>query len=142
MTQETKHIPSLNPIKHPNILLVDDNESINFFNKVMIQKFDNQINITSSRNGLEALKQVKLLFKQSSYFDIIFLDINMPVMDGWEFLNELNKENLLSKDSKIVFTIGRELNNEDKTRISEYNINYLFSKKMISKDILTELITF
>ena len=41
MTQETKHIPSLNPIKHPNILLVDDNESINFFNKVMIQKFDN-----------------------------------------------------------------------------------------------------
>ncbi len=53
----------------------------------------------------------------------------MPVMDEWELLNELNKENLLSKDSKIVFTIGRELNNEDKTRISKYNINYLFSKK-------------
>jgi len=139
MIKEELHIHNLTSIVSPKILLVDDNESINFFNKIIIKKFNDQSTIVTCKNGFEAIKEIEQLFKQKLSFDIIFLDINMPVMDGWEFLDELKKNDLRITNTKIIFTIGRKLNNEDKDRINAYNLNYSFSKKMISKEYLSEI---
>ena len=71
------------------ILLVDDDEATNFINTALLKKAKVTNRIEVALNGLEALDylQTHMHENRRQYFpEIIFLDINMPVMDGWEFI--------------------------------------------------------
>ena len=116
-----------------NFLLVDDNSATNFLNKMVIEKSGLANKITIAQNGLEALNSVK-----ASAPDFIFLDINMPVMTGWEFLEA--HEKLSQKKSTIVLMISEKLNKEtiamsrSRYELVEYN------DKILNKSILNNLI--
>lgn len=71
----------------PKILLVDDDPIFLKLAKLSIKKEDESVEIFTSTNGEEALQ-----FLHSSKVDIIYLDLNMPVMNGWEFLDEISKK--------------------------------------------------
>lgn len=78
-----------------NILLVEDDPVSNFLVTLKLKK-RGFTNIASQENGLLALSHVK-----KNNIDLIFLDINMPVMDGFEFLEEFTRENI-GPDTKVV----------------------------------------
>ena len=90
------------------VLLVDDNESDNFLHKRVLEKSGITDRIEIAMNGKEALDLLITKGKcgqpESSYCqpELILLDINMPVMDGWEFLEEYQKLEE-SQKGKIVF---------------------------------------
>lgn len=119
-----------------DFLLVDDNASTNFFNKIVIEKnIFAEINIAT--NGLEALNHIKGLLKENKKLPkFILLDINMPVMNGWEFLDAFVALTPLYKNSKIVFNLGAKLRDSDIEKIKKMNLNYIFTEKMMSKDII------
>jgi len=76
----------------PCVLLIDDDKATNFFNQRVVTKhdsFDSVNTVHSGKAALEYLTKVKneLALKP----DLIFLDINMPAMNGWEFLIEFAK---------------------------------------------------
>jgi len=80
------------------VLLVDDDEITNFMSKHILSELGiNQV--MSVKNGQEALKYV-----QNRCPDIIFLDIKMPVMDGFEFLSEFQEKQLCPKAKIIMLT--------------------------------------
>ncbi|QKX04801.1 response regulator [Aquimarina sp. TRL1] len=94
------------------ILLVDDSPSTNFFNKKLIQVADIANEVYEALNGIEALdfllKQGKFSEEHSSKKfprpNIIFLDINMPLMDGFEFLEHYSKiKKKVRADMIVVF---------------------------------------
>ncbi|MEL7005719.1 MAG: response regulator, partial [Bacteroidota bacterium] len=71
------------------ILLVDDDDTYLFLTSKILEHIFSECEITTCLNGQEAID-----FLEKGSPDVIFLDINMPVMNGWEFLAELEKKNM------------------------------------------------
>ncbi len=126
--------------KATSILLIDDSESTNFFNKMIIEKTIIDACVTIATNGLEALEILKKLKEYNEVPDLIFLDINMPIMDGWEFLEQYKNTIGTSEAPTIVLMIGAELNSSDRGRIQELGLIKGFSQKMLKKEVLLNLV--
>lgn len=82
------------------IMLVDDNKVDNFFHQRVIKKFSSDIEVISMESGQDALDY--LTGGPSIFPDIIFLDINMPGMNGWEFIEHYNALDSGKQHSIIV----------------------------------------
>ena len=86
-------------MKFKSILLVDDDYVSNFIADHLLTKLDLCENVHFSRNGDEALK---FLNDCVDFPEIIFLDINMPVMDGFEFIETFRELNLHKNKTRII----------------------------------------
>lgn len=87
--------------KIDKVCLVDDDELFQFLAKRVIEETKLVDSIEIFSNGLEAITHLKTLLDNPAHLpDIILLDLNMPVMDGWNFLDEF---------SKIAPQIGRKI---------------------------------
>ena len=86
------------------ILIVDDSQLIHSMYRLVLNRYKN-CKIVDAMNGLEALD---VLSKESD-FDLILLDINMPVMNGLQFMEKIKKENIYKQIPIIVIsTEGKE----------------------------------
>ena len=92
------------------VMLVDDDEATNFFHNIMVEESAITDNIIICSHAEEALKKLKLeLEKENLNSAILFLDINMPLMNGWMFLDELKDfDNTLLQKLRIVMVSASE----------------------------------
>ena len=97
------------------VLLVDDDEITNFMSKQILSEIGLN-KVSSVSNGQEALT-----FLQTNCPDVIFLDIKMPVMDGFEFLSEL-QEQQLCKGTKVIMLTSSSRETEKKQATSFNNV--------------------
>jgi len=86
------------------ILLIDDDPINNFLNVRLLDSLSVADEVKVCMNGLEALEFLNRLSQQNDHFpDLILLDINMPVLDGFEFLKAFNELEISKHDAiKIV----------------------------------------
>ncbi len=85
------------------IYIVDDDAITTFGIKKLIHKSIRCETVMEFENGEQAMRRIKEnLSKGGPIPDLIFLDINMPIMDGWQFLDEFQK---ITFDKKIVINI-------------------------------------
>ncbi len=86
------------------LLVVDDSQLIHSMYRLVLNRYEG-CKIFDAMNGLEALD----ILSREKNFDLILLDINMPVMNGIQFMEKLKKENLYRQVPIIVIsTEGRE----------------------------------
>ena len=88
----------------PNkIILVDDNDTTNFLNKTVIDRSGHDLAVEVFRDPQEALE-----FLESNRDNIenhlIFLDINMPVIDGWEFARQYENFDMHTRNKLVMLT--------------------------------------
>ena len=123
--------------EHLNILIIDDDEINNFIAAKLIAKIPLHATVNTCLNGLEGIKFIKNnLEKKEELPDIIFLDINMPVMNGWEFLDEYETiKNQISKNVAINM-LSSSVYNDDISKAETYNT----VNKFISKPLTVEKI--
>ena len=114
---------NLNPMekKLNCILLIDDNDADNVFHKIRITKADvcNVIKVvTSAQEALDYLKMAGELNQTENYPkpELIFLDINMPGMNGFEFLEEYKKLKDVLKSKVMIVMLTNSLNPDDQKR--------------------------
>lgn len=120
------------------IMLVDDNKVDNFFHHRVIKKFNSDIEVISMESGQDALDY--LTGGPSVFPDIIFLDINMPGMNGWEFIEHYNGLDSGSQHSIIVVMLTTSVNPDEKLfAINNETISELRTKPL-TLAILEEVI--
>lgn len=124
-----------------SVLLIDDDRSTNFFNKIIIQKAnctDTIVVVESGEQGLEYLNtSIDQKFPQP---DLIFLDINMPGMDGWEFMEHYEKLDDNKKGKIIIIMLTTSLNPDDKEKADQILDIRAFKNKPLSTAMVLEII--
>jgi CheY-like chemotaxis protein len=81
---------------YKNVFLIDDDDLFLFLTKTIMEDENFAEEIQSFQVATKALNYLKSC-EEDRIPDIIFLDINMPVMDGWEFMDLLEEANLAGK---------------------------------------------
>ena len=101
------------------ILFIDDDEPTNFLNKLIVEESDCTQHIQVAQSGQEALnyltKSGPFANNEEQYPkpDLIFLDINMPGMDGWEFLENYQQLPASQKANIVMVMLTTSLNPDD-----------------------------
>lgn len=127
-------------VKLESILLVDDDHITNFIHQKIIDSLKCTEHMKVAKNGKEA---IAYLSQESSKFpDLIFLDINMPKMNGWEFLEAYEQ---LSKDSGnksiiVILTTSQNPDDFEKAK-SNPHVN-LIENKPLTKDMINNIVTY
>jgi len=127
--------------KLKNVLLIDDSESDNFYHSRKIKKLGITDNIHICYSGEEALEYLKSeldgIHPQPT---LIFLDINMPGMNGWEFLEEYEKLELSQQGEVVLTMLSNSIDERDKLRAQKYKSVHGFYSKPLKEDYLTVIL--
>ena len=106
------------------LMIVDDDKDDRFFFSSAIRKYNPSFECIEAENGVDALEQLR---KGAALPDFIFLDLNMPKMDGKECLIELKKDNALKDIPVIIYST------------SDYKVDKELSKELGADYFLTKL---
>lgn len=127
-----------------NVLLIDDNDIDNFINERMVRgcRFAEVVYVnTSTRSGIEFLRNLATnsAIGLEHYPTVIFLDINMPILDGFQFLEELEKYDAeFVKNLKVVM-LTSSINPEDEEKARKSKLVADFLHKPLTEDALDKL---
>ena len=118
-----------------NILLVDDDAAVNFLNKFLLTDSGISASISVTTNGLEALNSIK---ESRRCPDVIFLDINMPVMDGLGFLEAFKEYPEYYPQAK-VYILTSSLRESDKDKASSYACVADYLEKPLTAEMIEKI---
>ncbi|MFD3000469.1 response regulator [Pontibacter toksunensis] len=123
------------------VLLVDDDETTNYLNKRLLNEMQVAKDILVLKNGKEALEYLSKACAATpdaaaACPDLIFLDIKMPVMDGFTFLEEYEKRGLDMKDHMIILMLTSSASFYDLERLKDFKkVRKHFSKSLTKHDV-------
>ena len=125
--------------KFKTVMLVDDNEIDNLINQKMIEATnlaENILTYTGAKGALEFLKNIEKIpaMLQGAMPEVIFLDIDMPLMDGFQFLDEFEKFSDEVKNGCSIIMLTSSMNPQDVSKAKKSN----FVKKYINKPLTQE----
>ena len=102
-------------MKKKAIWLIDDDPIYKIVMKKIITKLGLLDSTTTFSNGKEALLALELVIQnQNNIPDLILLDIEMPIMDGWEFMNEIQKLERDCLKNTTIYICSSSIASEDK----------------------------
>jgi CheY-like chemotaxis protein len=124
----------------PCILLVDDDETTNFIHQSLLEDLGVRDKILVSNNGREALDAIQQEQAKDTHNPmLILLDLNMPVMNGFEFLEAYQQSEEALKQSVAIVILTTSLNPRDIHRVKDMGVaDYL--NKPLSGEKLKEVL--
>ena len=125
-----------------SILLVDDDEINNFISIKLIKKAVDNADIKACLNGKFAIDELSEIQRQdpSKLPDYILLDINMPIMNGWEFLDEYKRIGIDPMGKSKIFIISSSVFSNDISKARSYPLVKNFVSKPLSVEKIKEML--
>lgn len=116
----------------------DDPITLMLFKKV-VQKASFAKEITNAMNGEEAITFINSITNEDKKPQLIFLDLNMPIMGGWEFLDLFNDSNYYHLNKTKVIILTSTIDPEDIKKSKTYPNVIEFLSKPITVEMLNYL---
>ena len=127
--------------KPVSILLVDDDEINNFISIKLIKKALENTEISSCLNGRFAIEELIEIQREDpeKLPDYILLDINMPIMNGWEFLDEYKRLNIDPAGKSKIYIISSSVFSNDINKAKSYPLVKNFISKPLSVEKIKDM---
>lgn len=123
------------------VLLVDDDEDANFFQEKLIKKAGFAQTVDIACNGAEALQYLEdAVAGKHPLPEIIFLDLNMPKMNGWKFLEKYNLYSEEIKSKIVLIVLTSSVNPDDAQRANNTPQVKGYKNKFLNIEQLSEIL--
>lgn len=127
------------------ILLIDDDEPTNFINRIIIEKSECARYIQVTESAEEALDYLKQRGRYSEINntpqpELILLDINMPRLSGWDFLERYKEWNDNQKPDPVIVMLTTSMNPEDEHKARQIDEVSGYESKPLSKNKVNNLL--
>ena len=124
------------------VLLIDDDNASNFYHTIIIEEEFAEGHIQAVQSAQEGLD---FLLSKGSYAElpkpgIIFLDINMPGMDGWDFLTKYNELSKEIHERSIVVMLTTSVNPDDRERAANILLVRGFVPKPLTPEVFWQVV--
>jgi CheY-like chemotaxis protein len=130
--------------KFTTVMLIDDNEIDNLINQKMIEASSITEHIfthSGAKSAIEFLRNAEKIVKNTSNIlpEVIFLDIDMPLMDGFQFLDQFEKLQAETKKYCKIVMLTSSINPQDLNKAKGYAHVKKFLNKPLTQDSLKNL---
>jgi len=123
------------------ILLVDDDDTTNYLNHRLLTRLQAAKEIKVITDGEKAFDYLELACDKANHEtnpcpDLILMDIKMPVMDGFEFLEMFQQSDLALKNKVIILMLTSSASFYDLERLKKYDVvKKHYSKSLTESDV-------
>lgn len=118
-----------------DVVVIDDDAIVLFLHKVLIKKSNLPSSVRDFLHAEQALEYIKHLPSPGNL--LIFLDINMPQCNGWEFLEKI--EQLPGKEQIFVVMVTSSMNASDRQKSTQFSRVIDYREKPLSKQVCEEI---
>lgn len=115
------------------IYIVDDDPVLQRILKKMLSNFDESLKVEIFRHGEEAIEELQ---SGNELPDLMFLDINMPIMDAWGFIESYK---LLNIDSIPIYILSSSIDYRDVSKAEKIDVIKDYLVKPLRKEKLKEI---
>ena len=125
--------------RYKSVLLVDDSYVDNLINRKMIQSNNFARTVTVIDSPIKALAYIQQCVDEGTLPEVVFLDIRMPEMDGFQFLETMNNIPGVQQANLKIYMLSSSLDPEDLKQIAGNNLVSKFISKPLTEKILKEI---
>jgi CheY-like chemotaxis protein len=125
----------------PAILLVDDDSTTNFLNERLLRRMNASQEVQVALNGQQALDMLRTNCQAESKAcpSLVLLDVNMPVMNGFEFLEAFTHLSLAKRQEIVVVVLSSSQLEQDLARVQQLPVAE-FIHKPLTREKVTEVL--
>ena len=109
------------------VMLVDDDYATNYYHEIVIKDsglVKTQTFFLSAKEGIKFLKQLNAN-TEATFPELLFLDLNMPIMNGWEFLDQLRQIDFTQPPAVVILTTSSNPQDQERAKRDPLVIEYL-----------------
>ncbi len=122
-----------------NFIVVDDDDINNVLSSIIIETVYTDAVITSFTRPNEALSYIEQAYKAEDEDAILFLDINMPLMNGWEFMEAFEGFSDLIKNHIRVYIVSSSVDQRDKDKADANPLIKGFFSKPLDQEVIASV---
>lgn len=127
-------------MKTPTILLIDDDEIIQLLFEETLREVSADVAYEYRRSAQEGLNYLISCKEQGTFPRYIIVDLKMPVMDGFEFIEQYEKEFYARHPQTKLFVLSSSISDKDKTKAFEFDSVRDFVTKPLKAEKLSRLL--
>ena len=128
------------------VLLIDDDEPTNFMSNMILEEANCANHIQIMQSAKKALDYLSVTFNPSEdqpaqpYPELIFLDINMPAMNGWEFLDHYSQLKQPHDQKPVIIMLTTSINPDDQLKAEKTPWIDGFENKPLTSNMVEKVI--
>ncbi len=127
------------------VLLIDDDEPTNFISNLVLEEANCTSNIQIMQSAKKALDYLAIPVDASKeqtshpYPELIFLDVNMPAMNGWEFLDHYSQLKQNGHKKPIIIMLTTSINPDDQLKAEKISLIDGFENKPLTSNMIEKV---